>query len=292
VNNAQIQSQDSNLELFEFIKSGSFKDLRKETSLIFTIKQTQTSQKNIVRKLICKNEECKVKAKIIQIGSSDLEAELHINRYTHLNSCCKSENVFASPEFMLLLKGKLKPSEIIIEFNKISDKKITNSLENRRKISQLKYSSHNKDPINSNICNAKELQEWLESHHQLNIVDESFNSLNWNEPFISSYEIYEDNFYSFATTKNLIYNIVKTDVSNITPIVIDGTYKLNNLGYPTIVLGTVDLQRKFHLSKFVFFNLLSFKLDSGYATLRTNIIMKNVLNLFPIYLKKFFLIIN
>ena len=67
MNNAQIQSQDSNLELFEFIKSGSFKDLRKETSLIFTIKQTQTSQKNIVRKLICKNEECKVKAKIIQM---------------------------------------------------------------------------------------------------------------------------------------------------------------------------------------------------------------------------------
>jgi len=33
---------------------------------------------------------------------------------------------------------------------------------------------------------------------------------------------------------------------------LDGTYKLNDTRYPTIIVGTVDRERKFHLGKYYF----------------------------------------
>ena len=57
-----------------------------------------------------------------------------------------------------------------------------------------------------------------------------------------------EDFVGLITTKNLLLNIIKQASSAIINISLDGTYKLNKQGFPTIVIGTKDVQKRFHLS--------------------------------------------
>jgi len=49
------------------------------------------------------------------------------------------------------------------------------------------------------------------------------------------------------TTKNSLKNILKQDYCDHSLIALDATYNLNEPGYPTVVVGTIDLHKKFHL---------------------------------------------
>ena len=77
-------------------------------------------------------------------------------------------------------------------------------------------------------------------------------SIPSDKAIISGYEIGGSEFSSFITTKNLIMNIGKqTAGTGNTLICVDGTYKLNSKGYPTLVVGTCDFLRKFRLNNFI-----------------------------------------
>jgi len=251
IDEIEEKKMDQKEDEYILLKTGTFDTLREETKFIFTISQKKTSNTKIERLLLCKTQGCRKNGKVIQIGKSKGYCELYFNQYEHEPTCLSQHDLFKTSKFRELLKGNLTPNELIKKFNQDSDQKLPNNEETRRKISQLKYNEKQKiNNIESHINNIKDLKNWLENRSQANINSESFSSLNWDEAFISDYEIYQDNFFAFATTKNLIYNIVKQSIAGFTQINADGTYKLNSIGYPTIVFGTVDLHRKFHLSNF------------------------------------------
>ena len=233
------------------IKSGTYQDLRNSIKANLTIKQKQDNITGTTRTLICKTKDCQVKGKLLLIGRSDQHCELWLNKHHHLPDCNNSIDPFSSQTFQEVLKIGGKPIKMIEKFNKIIEEKgegtkINNSVEVRRKISQMKYTSKIKNENDLDMKNINDLKDWLNQHYQANANDESFLSLDWNEPFVANFRIYQDNFVAFCTTKNLVYNIVKQQSMDTAFICADGTYKLNNLGYPTLIVGTVDLQRRFH----------------------------------------------
>ena len=126
------------------------------------------------------------------------------------------------------------------------------TLRTEKKVSQLKYAVKVRDELDLDMRNLNDLKAWLNQHHQANVNNDSFASLDWNEPFVADLQVYEDNFVAFSTTKNLVYNIVKQQNMDLGFICADGTYKLNNLSYPTIVVGAVDLFRRFHLGNYFY----------------------------------------
>ena len=59
------------------------------------------------------------------------------------------------------------------------------------------------------------------------------------------------------TTKNSLLNFLKQANASLPLIALDATYNLNVPGYPTIVVGTIDLHPKFHLGIFFLFHLIT-----------------------------------
>ena len=81
-----------------------------------------------------------------------------------------------------------------------------------------------------------ELKEWCQSRSQV--------PANNDEPFIMSYEFGDDsNQYIrfFITTTRLLQIALASSVIHA-----DATYKLNWQGYPVLIIGTTDADRKFH----------------------------------------------
>ena len=62
----------------------------------------------------------------------------------------------------------------------------------------------------------------------------------------------ENKFYIVLTSKVLLKNYITQGKYAPRFLAIDGTYKLNDLMYPTLVLGTVDVNRRFHLGTNIF----------------------------------------
>ena len=238
------------------IKSGKFVDIRADTKAVFKISQKSISNTKIKRVLVCKTKGCSKKGEIILYGKSENYCELWLNKYPHEETCENQSDLFKHPNLRILLGTSLKPTEIIKKFNQGSERKLIDNDETRKKISKLKYTEKVKIDGNQEITNLKSLQSWLHTRHQENTKNESFEVLNWNEPFVADYKIYGENFYAFLTTKNLVYNFVKQEQTDFNRLCADGTYKANNLGYPLIVLGTIDLHRKFHHSKIISLKLL------------------------------------
>ena len=208
-----------------------------------------TSHAKIERLLKDKTKSCKVKAKIIQYGRSEENCEFLKNQKIHELNCEELKNPIDTIKFNTLLSLKIKPSHLIKEYNKTAILKIQDNEVNRRKITQKRYTENQKSKPTNEIVTMSNFKEWIHLHDQSFLNNENFNIIDWNLPFVTGYSFERDNFITFCTTKNLIYNITKQVVAELTYICCDGTYKLNQSGFPTIVVGTVDLHRKFHLSK-------------------------------------------
>jgi len=122
----------------------------------------------------------------------------------------------------------------------------------KRKISTKKYllKLNNKELVP--LANIYQLEDKLKEFSIENVPNNQVSSIPSDKAIVSGYEIDGTEFSSFITTKNLIMNIVKqTAATGNTLICVDGTYKLNSKGYPTIVVGTCDILRKFRLSNFI-----------------------------------------
>jgi len=237
-----------NLEDFVLSESGSLKDLKHKIKQHFTIVQHFSSKSKIERVATCKTETCGRKAKIVQYGTSEAHCELLFNQHPHLQDCDKNSDLFKHPELLKLVKLGMKPAKIINEFNKISDQKLKDLPANRRKISTVKYQESLKENESFDITNVNELREWFDSRLLSKLGNGNVDSISWDTVFVADYEIKDNNFVSFITTKNLLFNIIKQSQADRPMECMDGTYKLNEFGHPTGVFGNVDLRRRFHLS--------------------------------------------
>ena len=106
------------------------------------------------------------------------------------------------------------------------------------------------------MTNTQELQNWIDSFY-FKIEEESFKDFSWDAPFIADYEMKNDDFILMVTTKNSLQNIIKQDLCGHSLIVLDGTYNLNEPGYRKIVVGRIDLDKKFHLGNILSLNLIN-----------------------------------
>lgn len=212
----------------------------------------KTTNTKITRTLQCKTVGCAKIGMIVMIGKSSELCELHHSQDPHKDECETDIEPFKDLNLRKLFTENITPKQIISRYNQNAAKKLPNNDEMRRKISQLRYVEKQKATLFKGIKNLKDLKDWLNERYEANLSHESFQNLGWDEPFIAYFEIYQENFFALVTTKNLIYNLIKQTSRTCTQISADGTYKLNKLGYPTIVLGTVDLHKKFHLSKIDF----------------------------------------
>lgn len=252
------KEDQSLLKELKLKSTGTLIQIKDETKAQYTITQTVkvNKQQNIKRKLICKTNGCKFGGEILCYGKSDEFCELKLNLYDHLPTCKDLVNPFNSKEMRVLTRVKLKPSEIISEFNKTQDNeamKLVDNEENRRKISQLKYVEKVKDQEDKlpKIASIRDLKLWMEGKYISNLTDEAFTNLGWDLPFVANYRIdaAKSDFFAFVTTKNCLYNVVKQKIGNHSRLCADGTYKLVAEGYPTIIIGTTDINRKLHLGK-------------------------------------------
>ena len=228
----------------------------------YTIKQKYTKKGGISERLaICKTKNCPAKAKLCQYGNdSNATTELYYKKISHLPSCKTIINPFQNPKLQEYLELGLKPKVAIARFNKQNaDQKIENNAGNRKKVSQLKYINNLKnEEENPVITNINDLKAWIESKTHLTNNDNAFNSLPWDVPFIANYSINNHNFIAVITTKNSLHNFIKQAACDSSLISIDGTYQLNVQGFPTLVIGTCDLHKKFHLGKVFYRNIIDF----------------------------------
>ena len=81
-------------------------------------------------------------------------------------------------------------------------------------------------------------------------TQEQLISQDSDKVFVCGAETNEEGVTIVLTTKNLLNNYYKQAISQDSFLCTDGTYRLNNIRYPSLVVGTVDINRKFHLGKF------------------------------------------
>ena len=150
-----------------------------------------------------------------------------------------------------MVRSDLTPTLILKNYNKEqggkkgSEVAITEKL--KRKISAFKSKLKEKEGRDQEkvLINIEELKnEVLKYPHSdaipKNIPNETF--------FYAGSSIDQNEFIVALTSKGPLGDYIpQTKVGPSSPP-IDATYKLNNLKYPTIILGTVDKTRKFHLS--------------------------------------------
>ena len=84
------------------------------------------------------------------------------------------------------------------------------------------------------------------------IIDlEDFKKYDKNKAFCHEITINESELFIFLTSKTLLTNILKQKIYDESIIAIDATYNTNLLHLPLIILGTIDLDHKFHLVNMV-----------------------------------------
>ena len=232
-------------------KTGSYEMIHQEIKSVYTITSNYTKKGDKVKIAICKTKNCPSQCKIVLIGGIDSFCEFYMNQYDHSTECQPKKDLLKCPELINLCHPRLTPNEIIVEFNKKSDDiKIPNTDEFRRKISQLKYKIKSSIDISS-IHNMSDLKNWLDRICIARLTEEEFKALPWDQSVVADYEILGNKFIALVSTKNLQLNTLKQMAVGKLMKAVDGTYKLNEEGHPSLVSGVYDSERKFHLSNII-----------------------------------------
>jgi len=237
--------EDEDESEYEFILKDNFKACSKIIKQKYTIKTKLNKKDYIERFAFCKTKGCKAKAQLRQYAS---KTELYYNNKPHLQICEQNQNIFYHEKVQEYLEQGMKPKDVISKFNKLGIAKIEVNKDNCRKLSQLKYALNSKKkeemPI---VTNPIELESWLEQKFYFHSNDGTFESLPWDAPFVVNYKIENQKFLALISTKNCLLNFIKQSACDNSLLCLDGTYKHNVEGFPTIVIGTCDLHKHFHL---------------------------------------------
>ena len=191
--------------------------------------------------------------------------ELLISKVEHLDTCqvklCSELNKdpFHSIKMVSLIKSNKTPKQVIKEYNKGTGQKLVNNEANRKKISNIRY-AHKESKVEED----EESQPIISIQHLKNFINENLLSAEEIEAvdndsvFVCGADKNDDNLTVVLTTKNLLGNYLKSSKIGELFICVDGTYRLNDLGYPLLTLGTVDLNKKLHISNILFFFKIKF----------------------------------
>jgi len=107
--------------------------------------------------------------------------------------------------------------------------------------------SKNKTPNSKTfLINIQQMRNLIADN---SLTDGEFLQLNPDSISVVGSDQTEDRFTIILSTKSLLLNCYKQSQSGVKFLALNGTYRLNNIRYPSIILGTVDSNRKLHLSK-------------------------------------------
>lgn len=240
-------------------------EILKLTTKVFTVKQNNSSKLKYERKLYCKERDCPAQARVITFHDI-CYTYLWLSRIIHLPSCTykdkfgiqhKEELVFQDPVFHALVCSTLPPKNVISTYNNERQKRnlspLKESTELTRKISQIrhKYTKKDQEEAGANlIVNVDELKKEAQ---RTSFNDEQIGQLSRNTCFVAGSYFDGDNFAVVLTSKMLLENSFNQGNCYPRLLAVDGTYKLNNVKFPTLVIGTTDINRKFHLGTMLFF---------------------------------------
>jgi len=275
--NLKFEEADNDYEL-------KFEELRTKIKGKFTIKQHKSTKTQLSRKAYCTTKGCKASVILIHFKKEEEEeikeengfpnirnkklsedyGELLISKIPHDPSCSvnlsndKTADLFSTPEMLTLIKSNKPPKQVIKQYNKETRKNLLNNATNRKKISNIRYT------LKESLAKKDEdnIKPIVSLQHLKNFIQENFLSpeeiqrIDENAIFVCGNFASQESFTTVLTTKSLLRNYIKQSLCADSFFCLDGTYRLNILGHPLLILGTVDLAKKFHISK----KLINFRL--------------------------------
>lgn len=244
--------------------------MKKLTNKVYTIKQNNPSKLRYERKLECKYLGCPSIAKMITFYDTDetylwiCKSKNHSSQCTYkdkLGNLTEEDRIFEDPSFKILVSSTLPPKQVIQTYNK--DRKAKGLFELpilsriTKKISRIRHDLNSKDNDipHSLVVNMNELKAEVQ---RASFADDELSNIPEDTVFVAGSHFTENKFCVVLTSKTLLKNYLTQGKYAPRFLAVDGTYKLNDLKYPTLVLGTVDVNRKFHLSNFSLFHFLMY----------------------------------
>ena len=178
------------------MKSGTYQELHNDIKGIYTIRQNASKKGRIEKNASCKNNNCLAKAKIVLYGGSLEQCDFLINQHNHLPACNTLKDPFSEQSLFFLCALDLKPT-----FNKKATTQIIDNIENRRRISNIKYALKSKERLLDPICDINDLKLWLEERciKKFNLSD--IKSIDWNLPIVTDFLIEGDSFIFLSRRK-------------------------------------------------------------------------------------------
>mgnify|MGYP001268922713 CR=1 FL=1 len=251
------EKEDTFCQKWVLIKKGPFEELKQSIKNSFTIKQNSASKKKYLRFGYCKSVNCNAQVLLKEYLQQIKPAKLFESKIQHVQGCKYKDEVpclFAHPVMKELIAGDRAPKEVIKEFNSRTKLNLENNDENRKRISnnrsylkKIKKAATQNTTYSEEILNIFQLQEFIANN---TLSARELQNIEGNTAFVCGSLQTEEEFVAVLTTKNLLQNYVKQGKSREKFLCLDGTYSLNEKRYPSLILGTVDSNRNFHLSNF------------------------------------------
>jgi len=256
--------------------------LRKITKKTYTIVQNQKSKIKHLRELICKQKTCPAKAQLLKKWIKDennskpkeslfqkiqndeiIEMTLYLSTIQHKEDCpykknfgeiSQKDDLFSNKDFQRLVASKDPPTLVIKTWNEERKKngleEIKETPDLKREISIRRYMMKEKKSEEQNESIAIEnIEELKKEVSKLTFDVKKLPTITSTNLFVAGSQFIDDDFTIILTSKALLDNYVMQGKHAPKFLCIDGTYKLNEIRYPTIIVGTVDKERKFHLGK-------------------------------------------
>ena len=213
-----------------------------------SIDNTRKNKNDTVYYMLCQYKDCKVKYKTKIPFQPAVDEMINIEmKNEHHHDLKELEQIPCHG-----LQQEIKDLIFPLVANKVKPKKIEKVLQEYEK--QGKFTSE-KMPSLSQIKDYKRNYNRkmfaLETESQLTGALEEFifiNSVKEDAPFIIGQNLSSDDFCLVFSSKTLLRNVlIQASRCRVKFVCFDGTYKLTALGFPVLVVGTQDINHKFHL---------------------------------------------
>ena len=239
--------------------------MKKLTNKVYIIKQNNPSQLKYERHLVCKKKECVSTAKLITFYDTE-ESYLWICTKEHIENCpfkdqlgnlSEEEKIFEDQKLKILISSTLPPKQVIQVYNKNRKAEGLSELPNvnrvAKKISRYRFGLNLKEKDIQEPTLIVNINELKGEVHRNTFSAEDVKNLSDDTVFVAGSQFIDNKFCIVLTSKILLNRYMIQRKFSPGFLAMDGTYRLNELRYPTLVLGTVDVHRKFHLGNFFFF---------------------------------------
>lgn len=209
---------------------------------VWSISHSSTSDQCMRRyyrcNLVKKNEkQCAARLLVVEKSqTTDFEMFSSSTGHTHSDIANKLEYKVRD-DVLNLSKGGMMPIEI---FRFLKEKPIEGLNPTLSQIQNI-VNYHNRSKENQPVVSVGDVVTWMRAH------DKTSNESDLDEPYVIGYDHSSPEstscyFHYVVSTKRLMNN-----ASSFSNIAVDATYKVVYQGYPLLIVGSVDANRKFHL---------------------------------------------